>query len=62
MTLKEFKEKLEEYSTNNITALMGEIQITQNERDDLMMMYRQLPSSDQAAAAKLLKAKGVDIS
>ena len=61
MTLQEFKEKLEEYATNNITALMGEIQITQNERADLMEMYQQLPTADQPAAAKLLKAKGVDL-
>ncbi len=34
MTLKEFKEKLDEYATNNISALMGAIQITSNERAD----------------------------
>ena len=61
MKLAEFKEKLEEYATNNITALMGAIQITQNEWDDLMRMYRQLSAEDQPAAAKMLKAKGVDI-
>jgi len=61
MKLAEFKEKLEEYATNNITALMGAIQITQNERDDLMRMYQQLPAEDRPAAAKMLKAKGVDI-
>ncbi len=61
MTLKEFKEKLDEYATNNITALMGEIQITQNERRDLLLMYQELAPKDQPAADQLLKAKGVDI-
>jgi len=61
MTLKEFKEKLNEYATNNITALMGAIQITSNERADLRLMYEQLAPADQSAAEKLLKAKGVDL-
>jgi hypothetical protein len=61
MDLAEFKEKLDEYATNNISALMGAIQITQNERDDLMLMYRQLSAEDKRAAAKMLKAKGVDV-
>ncbi len=61
MTLKEFKEKLDEYATNNITALMGAIQITSNERADLMLMYRKLPAADRPAAEKLLKANGVDV-
>ncbi len=62
MTLKEFKEKLDEYATNTVTALMGEIQITQNERTDLMRMYQELAAADRPAAVKLLKAKGVDVS
>jgi hypothetical protein len=41
---------------------MGEVQITQNERSDLMLMYRQLPAADRPAAEKLLKEKGVDVS
>ncbi len=61
MTLKEFKEKLDEYATNNVSALMGAIQITSNERDDLRQMYRQLAAADRPAAEKLLKAKGVDV-
>ena len=61
MTLKMFKKKLDEYATNNISALMGTIQITQNERADLMLMYRQLAPADQPKAEKMLKAKGVDI-
>lgn len=61
MTLKEFKEKLNEYATNNITALMGAIQITSNERADLRLMYEQLAPADRPAAEKLLKAKGVDL-
>lgn len=62
MTLRKFKKKLDEYATNNITALMGQIQITQNERSDLMLMYRQLAPADRPAAEKLLKEKGVDVS
>ena len=61
MTLKEFEEKLDEYASNNISALMGVIQITQNERDDLVLMYKQLAAADRLAAAKLLKAKGVAV-
>ena len=61
MTLKEFEEKLDEYASNNISALMGAIQITQNERDDLVLMYKQLAAADRPAAAKLLKAKGVAV-
>lgn len=62
MTLKELKEKLDEYATNNISALMGAIQITSNEQADLIRMYRQLAAADRPAAEKLLKAKGVDVS
>ncbi len=61
MTLKEFKEKLDEYATNNVTALMGAIQITQNEKDDIMLMYQRLAATDRPAADKLLKAKGLDV-
>jgi hypothetical protein len=61
MTLNEFKEKLNEYATNNISALMGAIQITSNERADLMLMYQQLAPADRPAAEKLLKAKGIDV-
>jgi hypothetical protein len=61
MTLSEFKEKLNEYATNNISALMGAIQITSNERADLLLMLKQLAQADRPAAEKLLKAKGVDI-
>lgn len=61
MTLKMFKKKLDEYATNNISALMGAIQITQNERADLMLMYKQLAPADRPKAEKMLKAKGVDV-
>ncbi len=62
MTLRKFKKKLDEYATNNISALMGAIQITSNERGDLMLMYQRLAAADRPAAEKLLKAKGVDVS
>jgi len=40
---------------------MGAIQITQNERADLMLMYKQLAPEDRPKAEKMLKAKGVDV-
>jgi hypothetical protein len=40
---------------------MGAIQITSNERADLMLMYQQLAPADRPAAEKLLKAKGIDV-
>lgn len=61
MTLKKFKQKLQEYASNNVTALMGEIQITQNERADLILMYNQLDPKDKPKAAKLLQEKGVSV-
>jgi len=61
VTLRKFKQKLEEYATNNVSALMGAIQITQNERAGLMLMYNQLDPKDKPKAAKLLEAKGVAI-
>lgn len=60
MTLGEFKEKLEEYATNNISAFLGKVQITEMEKTDLLQMYGQLSAPDQQEATKLLKGKGVD--
>ena len=61
VTLRKFKQKLEEYATNNVSALMGAIQITQNERADLMLMYNQLDPKDKPKAAQLLQEKGVAV-
>jgi hypothetical protein len=61
MTLKDFKEKLEEYEKNNVSALGGAIQITQNEREDLLLVYQKLAKGDQPEAAKLLKSRGIDV-
>jgi hypothetical protein len=61
VTLKKFKQKLNEYASNNITALMGTIQITQNERSDLMMLYNQLDPKDRLKAAKMLEEKGIAV-
>jgi len=61
VTLRKFKQKLEEYASNNVTALMGEIQITQNERADLILMYNQLDPKDKPKAAKLLQERGVAV-
>ncbi len=61
MTLKEFEARLEEYGTNNISAFMGTLQITSTERDDLKLRFKQLSPPDQLEAARILKAKGIDI-
>jgi len=61
MTLKEFEARLEEYGTNNISAFMGTLQITSIERDDLKLRFKQLSAPDQLEAARILKAKGIDI-
>lgn len=61
MTLDEFKKKLQEYATNEVSAFMGKVQITQWERDDLVGMLAKLSPGDQAEAKKLLKAKGVEV-
>jgi hypothetical protein len=61
MTLQEFQAQVDEYATNNITAMMSTIKVTQNERDDLKRMYALLSSADKPKAAEYLKSKGVDI-
>lgn len=61
MTLTEFKQKLDEYATNEVSAFMGKMQITQWERDDLLGLLGTLVPADQAEAKKLLKAKGLDV-
>lgn len=61
MTLQEFKDQVDEYINNNITAMVGTIKVTQNERDDLKRMYGTLSGADKPKAAEYLKSKGVDI-
>jgi hypothetical protein len=57
-----FSSKLTEYLTNNVTALMGTIQLTSNERDELMQMFSQLSAEDKKQAEALMKTKGLDAS
>ncbi len=61
MNLDRFREKLNDYATNNITALLGQIQITANELDDLRLAFGELSPADQTAATALLREKKVDL-
>ena len=56
--LQELEAKVVEYASNNITAMMGTIQITQNEKSDLKRFYEQLDSADRVSAAAFVKSKG----
>ncbi len=59
--LREFEEKLVEYANNNISALVGTIQITHNEKEDLKRRYHGLEKAEQAKAAEFAKSKGFDL-
>ena len=59
--LQQFQAKVDEYATNNIKAMMGTIEITSNEKDDLKLLYGRLEQKDQPAALEFLKAKKVDL-
>jgi hypothetical protein len=59
MTLNQFKEKAEQYLTNNISAMMGHIQLTSNERAELKKYYLMLSDDDKKAAEANLREKGV---
>ena len=59
--LQEFEAKVVEYASNNITAMMGNIQITQNEKSDLKRLYEQLDTGDRVSAAAFVKSKGFDL-
>ena len=60
MTLDDFKAKVEEYSTNTETALMGYIQITSNEREDLRQRFAELAPGEREEALAFLKSHKVD--
>jgi hypothetical protein len=62
MSLQNFLSQLETFATNNITALMGTIQVTSHERETLKALYVALSKEDQAVAKQALKDKGVDVS
>lgn len=59
--LHQFQAKVDEYATNNIKAMMGTIEITSNEKDDLKLLYGRLEQKDQPAALEFLKAKKVEL-
>ena len=60
MTLDEFKKKVDEYLTNNITAMLGNIKLTSNERAELKVDLGKLDPAGRAAAEAYLKEKGVE--
>lgn len=60
MTLNEFKQKVEQFLTNNISAMMGAIQLTSNERAELKADLGKLSADEKKAAEAFLKAKGFE--
>ncbi|MBK7861333.1 MAG: hypothetical protein IPJ65_22515 [Archangiaceae bacterium] len=59
MTLDEFKKKVDDYLTNNVTAMLGNIKLTSNERADLKVDLATLDAPSQQAATAYLKSKGI---
>jgi hypothetical protein len=60
MTLDEFAKKLKEFSTNNISAMEGHIQLTANEVSELRLEWLKLPAADRAQALELVNQYKVD--
>ena len=56
-----FKAQLQDFATNNVTALEGMIQITLAEAETLKGLWQQLPGDQQPPAKQLAKARGVDV-
>lgn len=61
MTLDEFKTKAEQYLTNNVTALLGQIQLTSNERAELKLDLAKLDAAAKQAAQAWLKSKSIEL-
>lgn len=59
--LQQFEAKVVEYATNNIKAMMGTIEVTRNEKDDLKLLYGRLEKTDQQTALAFLKEKKIDL-
>ena len=59
--LEEFVAKVEEYTNNSVTAFIGEVQVTSNEREDLKQMFAGLEKADQVKAIAFLEGKKVTI-
>jgi hypothetical protein len=60
MTLDDFAKKLKEFSTNNISAMEGHIQLTANEVSELRLEWLKLQASDRAAALEMVNKFKVD--
>ncbi|MFZ5444560.1 MAG: hypothetical protein ACOZQL_31495 [Myxococcota bacterium] len=62
VALYDFLWRLEEYATNNISALGGKIQFTHNEREDLKTWFVKLAAGDRPVALEAAKQRGLDTS
>lgn len=60
VALYDFLWRLEEYATNNVSALGGAIQFTHNEREDLKTWFVKLTGADKAKALEAAKSRGLD--
>jgi hypothetical protein len=59
MTLDEFKKKVDDFLTNKVSAMLGKIQLTSNERADLKLDFDRLDHRERQAADAYLKSKGI---
>jgi hypothetical protein len=60
MNIDQFKAKLSELATNNISAMEGHIQLTANEVSDLRLLWLQLDGTARTEALELVKKYSVD--
>jgi len=60
MTLDEFAKKLQDFATNNISAMEGHIQLTANEVSELRLEWLKLSPADRAPALELVNKYKVD--
>ncbi len=60
--LDAFKAQMQDFATNNVTALEGQIQITLAEAVALKGIWEQLPGDQQAVAKQAAKDRGIDVS
>ena len=57
-----FKATLQEFATNNVTAMEGFIQVTFAEAENLKLMWATLEGADKVQAKELAKGRGIDVS
>lgn len=60
--LQQFLDTLEEYATNEVSALDGQMQLTTNELADLRRLFHRLDDGDRPQAAGAALRRGVDTS